>query len=126
MGEFVIRKVATGVKFDLLAGNGEIIATSEVYKTEAACRKGMESVCKNAQRAKLEDHTEGAVGLTCPKFELYQDKAGAYRFRLRSRNGAIVAASEAYSTKNGCLEGIESVRKNANFAENAIFYPNKY
>ena len=53
MGEFVIRKVATGVKFDLLAGNGEIIATSEVYKTEAACRKGMESVCKNAPKISL-------------------------------------------------------------------------
>ena len=52
MGKFVIRKTATGVKFDLRAGNGEIIATSEVYETEAACLKGIESVRKNAEKAK--------------------------------------------------------------------------
>ncbi len=126
MGEFVIRKVATGVKFDLRAGNGETIATSEVYKTAAACHKGMESVRKNAPKAKLEDRTAGDPVLTCPKFELYQDKAGDYRFRLRSRNGAIIAVSEPYSSKNGCLDGIESVRSNANSAEISNFYPNKY
>lgn len=126
MGEFVIRKVATGVKFDLRAGNGEPIATSEVYKTEAACRKGVESVRKNAPTAKLEDQTAPCTAQTCPKFELYQDRAGAYRFRLRSRNGAIIAVSEPYSTKHMCLEGIGSVRKNANPAEISNFYPNKY
>ena len=41
MGKFVIKETNTGVKFDLKAGNGEVIATSEVYTTEAACRKGM-------------------------------------------------------------------------------------
>ncbi len=126
MGEFLIRKVATGVKFDLRAGNGETIATSEVYKTEAACRKGIQSVQKNAPGAKLDDRTMEAEPLTCPKFELYQDRAGAYRFRLRSRNGAIIAVSEAYSTKSGCLDGIESVRNNGNSAENSNFSPNKY
>lgn len=126
MGEFVIRKVATGVKFDLRAGNGEAIATSEVYKTEAACRKGLESVRRNAPNAKLEDQTANEPSMTCPKFELYVDKAGAYRFRLRSRNGAIIAVSEPYSTKTGCLDGIESVRKNANSAEISNFSPNKY
>lgn len=126
MGEFVIRKVATGVKFDLRAANGEPVATSEVYKTEAACRKGAESVRKNAPKAKLEDQTTAFDPMTCPKFELYQDRAGAYRFRLRSRNGAIIASSEPYSTKNMCLEGIESVRKNANLAEISNFSSNKY
>ena len=126
MGEFLIRKVATGVKFDLRAGNGETIATSEVYKTEAACRKGIQSVQKNAPGAKLDDRTMEGQVLVCPKFELYQDKAGAYRFRLRSRNGAIIAVSEAYSTKSGCLDGIESVRNNVNSAENSNFSPNKY
>ena len=48
MGYFLIKPVASGVKFDLRAGNGEIIATSEVYKTAAACRKGIDSVIKNA------------------------------------------------------------------------------
>ena len=51
MGKFVIRNVASGMKFDLRAGNGETILTSEVYTTLAACRKGMESVRKNAPEA---------------------------------------------------------------------------
>ena len=126
MGEFVIRQVPTGVKFDLRAGNGEVVATSEVYKTEGACRKGIQSVQKNAVKAKLEDQTTGEGDLTCPKFELYLDQAGAYRFRLRSRNGAIIAVSEAYRTKNNCLVGIESVRKNADSAEILNFSPKIY
>ena len=44
MGKFVIKETATGVKFDLKAGNGEVIATSEVYSSEDACVKGIESV----------------------------------------------------------------------------------
>ena len=48
MSKFVIRPVCSGVKFDLTAGNGQVIATSEVYETHAACVKGIESVRKNA------------------------------------------------------------------------------
>ena len=40
MGKFVIRTVNSGIKFDLKATNGQVIATSEVYTTEAACRNG--------------------------------------------------------------------------------------
>ena len=50
MGCFMIKTVATGVKFDLHATNGEVIATSEVYKTEAACRKGIQSVIKTPRK----------------------------------------------------------------------------
>lgn len=127
MGKFIIKTVATGVKFDLRAANGETIATSEVYRTEAACRKGIESVCRCAPKAKLEDRTvEPIVTCTNPKFELYQDRAGDFRFRLRSRNGGIIAVSEGYSTKNGCLEGIESVRNNTFPQEIPKFCGNKY
>ena len=121
MGEFVMKKVASGVKFDLRAGNGEVIATSEVYKTEAACRKGIQSVRKNAPKALLEDQTAGSAVLPNPKFELYQDKAGLFRFRLRSRNGHIIAVSEAYATRQGCADGIESVKNNIIFEENPNF-----
>ena len=114
MGKFVIREVSSGVKFDLYAANGQTILTSEVYSTEAACRKGIASVMKNAPAAKLEDRTEaGFRTLTNPKFELYQDKSGSYRFRLKARNGEIIAVSEAYTARAGCLNGIDSVRKNA-------------
>lgn len=118
MSKFVIRTVNSGIKFDLKAGNGQTILTSEVYTTEAACRKGIESVAKNAPIANVENQTEeGYETLTHPKFEMYQDKAGEYRFRLKARNGEIIAVSEGYTAKAGCLNGIESVQKNAGDAE---------
>ena len=74
MGKFVMKETKNGVKFDLKAGNGEVIATSEVYSGDAACKKGIESVRKNAVEAKLEDQTvEGFETVTNPKFEVYTD-----------------------------------------------------
>ncbi|MCI6260460.1 DUF1508 domain-containing protein [Pyramidobacter sp. SM-530-WT-4B] len=114
MAKFVMKSVASGLKFDLKAGNGEVIATSEVYTTEAACRNGVASVVKNAAEAVLEDQTEKDFAVQKnPKFELYADKAGEFRFRLKARNGQVIAVSEGYKAKAGCLNGIESVRKNA-------------
>lgn len=118
MGKFVVKTVSSGVKFDLTATNGQSILTSEVYTTMAACRKGMQSVKNNAPIAGVENQTEeGYAVLTHPKFEMYQDKAGEYRFRLKARNGKIIAVSEGYTAKAGCLNGIESVKNNAAEAE---------
>jgi uncharacterized protein YegP (UPF0339 family) len=47
------------------------------------------------------------------KFEIYTDKAGKFRFRLKASNGQTILASEGYKTKSGCSNGIESVKKNA-------------
>ena len=47
------------------------------------------------------------------KFEVYQDKAGEYRFRLKASNGQNILASEGYKTKASCMNGIESVQNNA-------------
>ena len=118
MGKFAIKTVATGVKFNLKAGNGEIIATSEIYKSLRSCKNGIESVRKNAARANFEDQTvEEPVKEKCPKFEMYVDKKGEFRFRLKATNGEIIAASEGYKAKASCLNGIESVKKNAPEAE---------
>lgn len=118
MGIFVIKETKTGIKFDLKAANGEVIATSEVYTTEAACKNGIESVIKNAPIANLEDQTvEGYETEKNPKFEVYEDKAGEYRFRLKATNGQIIAVSEGYKAKASCMNGIESVRKNAQDSE---------
>lgn len=114
MSKFVIVEVPTGYKFHLNAPNGQTIATSEVYKTAAACRKGIESVRKNAPGAPATDlTTPDSEASSNPRFELYKDKSGAFRFRLRSRNGKVIAVSQGYSTKAACENGIESVRKNA-------------
>lgn len=114
MGKFVIRKTSTGIKFDLKAGNGETIATSEVYTSEDACRKGIASVQKNAPVAAVEDQTvEEYPAANHPKFEVYAGKAGEFRFRLKAVNGQIIAISEGYKAMARCINGIESVKKNA-------------
>ena len=118
MGKFVIRTVNSGIKFDLKATNGQVILTSEVYSTKAACRNGVESIMKNAPVANVEDQTvEGFETMTHPKFEMYQDKAGEFRFRLKARNGEIIGVSEGYTSKANCVNGVESVKKNAAEAE---------
>ena len=118
MGKFVIKETKTGVKFDLKATNGQVIATSEVYTTLAACKNGIESVRTNAPIAAVEDQTkEGYETEKNPKFEMYTDKAGEFRFRLTAKNGQTIATSEGYTTTAACKNGIESVKKNAPAAE---------
>ena len=113
MGKFVVRQVKTGIMFNLKANNGQVIATSEVYNSDAACRKGIDSV-KRCCLGGIEDQTvENFEVVKHPKFELFTDKAGEFRFRLKARNGEIIAVSEGYKKKDSCLNGIESVRKNA-------------
>ena len=114
MGKFVIRQTKTGIKFDLKAGNGEVIATSEVYSSLDACKNGVASVKKNAPVANVENQTvEGYAEQKHPKFEMYADKAGEFRFRLKATNGQIIAVSEGYKAMASCQNGIESVKKNA-------------
>lgn len=114
MGKFVVKETKTGIKFDLKAGNGEVIATSEVYSSKAACLNGIESVKKNAAVAEIEDQTvTPVVEKKNPKFEVYTDKAGEIRFRLTATNGQTIAVSEGYTAKASALNGIDSVKKNA-------------
>ena len=114
MGKYALRTVKTGYKFNLKAGNGEIIAVSEVYTTKSAALNGIESIRKNAPIAALENQTvEGYAAEKHPKFEVYTDKAGEFRFRLKARNGEIIAASEGYKRLDSCLNGVDSVRRNA-------------
>ena len=115
MGKFVVKETKNGgLKFDLKAGNGETIATSEIYNALTSCKNGIESVRKNSAKAGVEDQTvEGFEKVKHPKFEIYTDKAGEFRFRLKAKNGEIIATGEGYTSKSGCKNGIESIRKNA-------------
>ena len=115
MGKFVISKTKNGeFTFSLKAGNGEIILTaSESYTSMSGCQGGIASVQKNAL-AHVEDQTvEGFEELTHPKFEVYKDKAGEFRFRLKARNGENIGKSEGYKRKDSGMKGIASVGKNA-------------
>lgn len=117
MGKFLVKKSEAGFRFNLLATNGQTIGSSEVYKSEASCLGGIDSV-KKCCAGEVEDQTVADYAqLKHPKFEVYEDKAGAFRFRLKARNGEIILASEAYKEKRDCLGGIESVKKNAPDAE---------
>ncbi len=113
MGKFVLKQAKSGIKFDLKAGNGEIIASSQIYQSEDSARKGIESV-RNSCVGDIEDQTiENFETVKHPKFEVYADKAGEFRFRLKARNGEIIATSEGYKAKASCMNGIASVKKNA-------------
>ncbi len=118
MGKFVIKDAKGGVKFDLKAGNNEIILSSEIYSSFDACKNGIASVQKNAPIAAIEDQTvENFEKQKHPKFEVYTDKAGETRFRLKAGNGETIGVGESYKKKDSCLKGIESIRKNAADAE---------
>ena len=114
MGKFVIKQAKSGFMFNLKAGNGEIIATSEIYTTLDACKNGIASVQKNAPIAAIEDQTKADFQTEKnPKFEVYADKRGEFRFRLKAANGQIIAVGEGYKAKASCLNGIASIVKNA-------------
>ncbi len=113
MGKFIVKTTKAGFRFNLLATNGQVIAVSETYSTEDACLSGIESV-RSSCLGPVEDQTvENFEVKPHPKFEVYQDKAGEFRFRLKARNGQIVAVGEGYKKKASCLNGIESVKNNA-------------
>ncbi len=118
MGKFVIKDAKGGVMFNLKAGNNEIILTSEIYNSMASCKNGIESVRKSVAAAAIEDQTvAGFEKQKAPKFEVYTDKAGEIRFRLKAGNNEIIGTGESYKAKASCLKGIESIRRNAADAE---------
>ena len=111
---FEVKEVKSGVMFNLKASNGQVVASSQVYKSAKTCQNGIASVKKNAPVAKVEDQTVADFEkVACPKFEVYKDKKGEFRFRLKATNGQIIAVGEGYTTLASCLNGVESVKKNA-------------
>ena len=112
-GKFIVTTAKNGeFTFSLKAGNGEVILTaSETYTTVSACENGINSVKKNAL-VHVEDQTR-EESVAHPKYELYQDKAGEFRFRLKAANGEIIGKSEGYKAKASARNGIASIAKNA-------------
>lgn len=106
--------------YRLKSSNNETIAVSggTGYSSLSACKAGIESVRKNAN-VHIEDQTLRKVEeLPNPKYEIYLDKADKYRYRLRARNGELIAVSEeGYASKDGCKKGIESLIKWSKTAE---------
>jgi uncharacterized protein YegP (UPF0339 family) len=106
----VYRDIAGKYRFRLRAANNKIVAVSEAYESKAACMYGVKSVQTNCD-SHVEDKTVEMEKLTNPKYEVFTDIDSQYRFHLKASNGEIIAASEAYETKQGVLHGIEAVQK---------------
>ncbi|WP_291148512.1 YegP family protein [Flavobacterium sp. UBA7680] len=100
MGKFVITKRTNGeFQFNLKAGNGQTILTSEGYSTKAAALNGIESVKTNSQDDNRYDRKESSNGKPY--------------FNLKASNGQNIGASEMYESVSARENGIESVKKNA-------------
>ena len=113
---FEIKRTTDGrYMFNVRAANTQIIASSQIYSSMAACRNGIDSVGANAPIAAIEDHTDGEENEEkCPKFQIYLDKSGKFRFKLLAANGQnILACTQGYVRKSSCKNGITSVIANA-------------
>jgi uncharacterized protein YegP (UPF0339 family) len=98
-GKFELYKDKGGkFRFRLKASNGQIILTSQGYKTKVSAKNGIGSVQRNA--------TVDA------RFER-KDSKGKFMFNLKATNGQVVGTSERYETQKACENGIKSVAKNA-------------
>ncbi len=103
-GKFEIKQSANGkFHFNLKAGNGQIILSSEMYESKSACQNGVESVRKNG----------GDAG----RFEKRESAKGDPYFIIKAGNGQEIGRSEMYSSDAACQNGIDSVMKNAPDAE---------
>ena len=112
---YVIKVTASGkYHFNLLAGNGEPILSSQMYAARKGAVKGIRSVMKNAPEAPVVDLTaKNVVPAKNPKFEIYEGKDGKCYFRLIAANAKAIGRSEGYNTMAACKNGIKSVKKNA-------------
>lgn len=100
MGKFVITKRSNGeFQFNLKAGNGQAILSSEGYSTKPNCENGIESVRKNSQ-----DDS---------KYDRKTSSNGKAYFNLKATNGQIIGTSEMYESESARDNGIASVKNNA-------------
>ncbi|MDR2235808.1 MAG: YegP family protein [Chryseobacterium sp.] len=100
MGKFIISKRENNdFQFNLKAGNGQIILTSQGYASKASCENGIESVKTHSQ-----DET---------KYERNTAKDGRTYFNLKAGNGQVIGTSQMYESENGMENGIGSVKHNA-------------
>lgn len=99
----ILRSVGETFGFNLIAANGEIILTSEVYESKAAALNGIESVKRNAANPR--------------SFKYKTSGQGEAYFVLAASNGQIIGRSEMYSSTSAAENGIESVRQNASTSQ---------
>ena len=105
----VFKDVGGKYRFRLRDSDNKIVAVSEAYESKAGCINGVKSVQKNCQ-SQIEDKTIEGERLPNPKYEIFADANLEFRFNLIASNGQIIASSEGYRSKRGCIKGIEAVK----------------
>ena len=112
-GKFDIKKSKDGrFYFSLYASNKQVIAYSQMYASITSAMNGIKSVIAHAPKATIEDTTlKKPNPQSFPKWEIYIDKAGEFRFRLYASNGSCICHSHGYSTKATCKGGMESIQR---------------
>lgn len=124
MGRFEIKPTSDGrYMFNLIANNNQVICTSQTYVSVSNCKVGIESIRKNCDSAVEDQTVEGFEVQKNPKYEVYTDVGGKFRFRLKASNGEIVAASQAYADKASCMKGIRSIANHAPDADTVVIEP---
>ena len=110
----VYQDIARKYRFRLRAQNNKIVTVGEAYESKQGCLKGINAVKKycNSPIEDLGAHGRGESKKPAPKFQVFKDRNGKYRFHLIAPNYEIVAVSEAYESQAGCLNGIDSVKNN--------------
>ena len=102
--KYDLKKSSNGkFMFNLKAGNGQVILTSEMYEAKSGAENGIESVRKNGPEEK--------------RFERRESKKGEPYFVLKAANGQVIGRSEMYSSSSAMENGIASVKKNAKGAK---------
>jgi uncharacterized protein YegP (UPF0339 family) len=100
MGKFIITLRKNGeYQFNLKAGNGQNILSSEGYASKAGCENGIESVVKNSQDEN--------------RYERKSSSNGKFYFNLKAANGQVIGTSEMYESQASRDNGIQSVKSNA-------------
>ncbi len=120
VGTFNVKRAKDGrYVFNLYNANKVIIATSQIYSSAQSAMNGVKSVMTNATRAQVEDTTlKNPKPKSFPKWEVYLDKAGQYRFRLYAPNGSCICHAKAgYSSGSSCKRGIDSIVRLAEAAQ---------
>ena len=96
-GKWIVEKESEGEFVSkLIASNGEVMLTSEIYVSEEGARSGIETIIR---------------GVEADSFKIYQDKNKNYYYKIKTANNRLLCVGETYKSKDGCLKAVESVKR---------------
>lgn len=109
----VYKDASEKFRFRLRADDNTIVAVGEAYEQHASCVNGIKSIQRNCN-SEIEDLTIEDRKLPNPKYQVFADSGGKFRFHLKASNGEIIAESSGFPTKEECLKTIDVVKNSCN------------